>query len=65
MDKTGKILFKNLKQIITELREDINDEEIQRMIDEEDRDRDGQINYDEFMRVVWKAKSIKHSCEIL
>merc|ERR1719230_989779 len=43
-DNTGKISFKNLKRVTQELGENINDEELQEMINEADRDGDGQVN---------------------
>ncbi|CDU16091.1 caltractin [Plasmodium yoelii 17X] len=54
-DETGKISFKNLKRVAKELGENITDEEIQEMIDEADRDGDGEINEEEFMRIMKKT----------
>lgn len=54
-DETGKISFKNLKRVAKELGENIADEEIQEMIDEADRDGDGEINEEEFMRIMKKT----------
>ncbi|CAK4464104.1 unnamed protein product [Aphanomyces euteiches] len=51
---TGKISFKNLKRVCTELGENLTDEEMQEMIDEADRDGDGLINEEEFFRVMKK-----------
>ena len=42
--QTGKISFRNLKRVCTELGENLTDEEMQEMIDEADRDGDGLIN---------------------
>ena len=53
-DETGKIFFCNLKCVFKELGENMSDEEIQEMIDEADRDGDGEINMDEFMRIMKK-----------
>merc|ERR1711959_21841 len=47
-DKTGKISFKNLKRVAKELGENMTDEELQEMVDEADRDGDGEINEEEF-----------------
>merc|ERR1719498_1363100 len=53
-DETGKISFRNLKRISVELGETLNDEELQEMIEEADRDGDGLINPEEFYRVMRK-----------
>ena len=53
-DKTGFITFRNLKSICKELGENLTDNEIQEMIDEADRDNDGQINQADFLRVMKK-----------
>ncbi|KAJ1498203.1 hypothetical protein HMI55_005068 [Coelomomyces lativittatus] len=54
-DNTGKISFKNLKRVAKELGEHLTDEELQEMIDEADRDGDGEINEDEFLRIMKKT----------
>ena len=51
-DNTGKISFKNLKRVAKELGENLTNEEIQEMIDEADRDGDGEINEEEFLRIM-------------
>jgi len=43
-DETEKISFKNLKRVAKELGERMTDEELQEMIDEADRDGDGEVN---------------------
>ena len=54
-DETGKISFKNLKRVAKELGENMTDEEIQEMVDEADRDGDGEISEEEFMRIMKKT----------
>ncbi|KAH9556684.1 hypothetical protein CY35_07G043100 [Sphagnum magellanicum] len=54
-DETGKISFKNLKRVAKELGENMTDEELQEMIDEVDRDGDGEINEEEFYRIMKKT----------
>lgn len=54
-DETGKISFKNLKRVAKELGENLNDEELQEMIEEADLDGDGEVNEDEFLRVMKKT----------
>ncbi|KAL2651746.1 hypothetical protein R1flu_019874 [Riccia fluitans] len=48
----GKISFKNLKRVAKELGENMTDEELQEMIDEADRDGDGEIIAEEFYGIV-------------
>merc|ERR1712153_9545 len=47
-DNTNKISFRNLARVAEELGETIDDEELQDMINQADRDGDGEINLDEF-----------------
>merc|ERR1712029_930040 len=54
-DDTGKINFSNLKRVAAELGENLTDEELQEMIDEADRDGDGEVNQDEFLRIMKKT----------
>ncbi|XP_062513887.1 uncharacterized protein LOC134189586 [Corticium candelabrum] len=54
-DQTGKISFKNLKRVAKELGENLTDEELQEMIDEADRDGDGEISEQEFLRIMKKT----------
>merc|ERR1712010_116245 len=48
-EESGKISFANLKRVAKELGESMGDDEIQDMIDEADRDGDGEINEEEFL----------------
>ncbi|CAK6450122.1 unnamed protein product [Pipistrellus nathusii] len=54
-DETGTISFDNLKGVAMELGENITDEELQEMIDEADRDGDGQVNEQEFLHIMKKT----------
>jgi centrin-1 len=54
-DESGKISFKNLKRVAMELGESISDEELQEMIDEADRDGDGEVSQEEFIRIMEKT----------
>ena len=54
-DETGKISFRNLKRVAKELGENMTDDEIQEMIEEADRDGDGEISEEEFMRIMKKT----------
>eukprot|EP00802_Teleaulax_amphioxeia_P011180 Tamp_11210.p2 GENE.Tamp_11210~~Tamp_11210.p2 ORF type:complete len:216 (-),score=49.12 Tamp_11210:71-718(-) len=51
-DHTGKISFSNLKRVIHMVGERLTDDEIQEMIDEADRDGDGELGEEEFYRVM-------------
>ncbi|CAD7086317.1 unnamed protein product [Hermetia illucens] len=54
-DDTGKISFKNLKRVARELGENLTDEELREMIDEADLDGDGEVNQEEFLRIMKKT----------
>lgn len=54
-DDSGKISFKNLKRVAKELGENLTDEELREMIEEADLDGDGEVNQDEFLRVMKKT----------
>ncbi|XP_063169561.1 centrin-2-like [Candoia aspera] len=49
---SGRITFKNLKQIAGEIGEKLTDEELQEMINEADLDGDGEVNEQEFLKVM-------------
>ena len=53
-DNPNKISFRNLARVAEELGENIDDEELQDMINQADRDGDGEINIDEFYRIMKK-----------
>ena len=54
-DGTGKISLRNLKRVARELGETMTDEQLQEMIEEADRDGDGEINEQEFIRIMKKT----------
>ncbi|KAL7066340.1 putative centrin protein [Cryptosporidium serpentis] len=51
-DNTGKISLKNLRRVARELGENISDDELQAMIEEFDKDMDGEINEEEFLSIM-------------
>eukprot|EP00916_Digyalum_oweni_P004998 GHVL01008920.1.p1 GENE.GHVL01008920.1~~GHVL01008920.1.p1 ORF type:complete len:117 (-),score=29.96 GHVL01008920.1:331-681(-) len=51
-DNTGKITLKNLRRVARELGEGLSDDELQAMIDEFDKDQDGEINEQEFLSIM-------------
>merc|ERR1712178_78051 len=57
-DNTNKISFRNLARVAEELGENIDDEELQSMINQADRDGDGEINIDEFYRIMKKKGKV-------
>lgn len=54
-DQTGKISFKNLQRVAQELGENLTEEELKEMIQEADQDNDGEVNQDEFLRIMKKT----------
>ncbi|KAI4299321.1 hypothetical protein L6164_032790 [Bauhinia variegata] len=51
-DRNGKISVSDIKSIARELGEHFDDREIREMIDEADGDGDGEVNEDEFIRIM-------------
>jgi len=51
-DETGRMSFKNLKRVATEIGENLTDEELQEMLDEADREGNGEVNMDEFFKIM-------------
>ena len=58
-DETGRIAFRNLKRVARELGENMTDEELQEMINKADLDGDGEVNEEEFMRIMTYKHSFK------
>merc|ERR1711988_777523 len=52
---TGMISFDDLKAVAKELGETMSDEELREMIKEADKDEDGQVSEEEFMRIIRKS----------
>lgn len=51
-NNTGKISLRSLRRVARELGENMTDEELQAMIDEFDKDQDGEINREEFLAIM-------------
>ena len=51
-DSTGLITVRNLRRVARELGENLSDDELQAMIDEFDKDGDGQISEQEFLNIM-------------
>ena len=58
-DETGKISFRNLKRVARELGENMTDEELQEMINKADIDGGGEVNEEEFLRIMTYKHSFK------
>ncbi len=52
LDKSGYISIKNLKAIVKELGENIDEHELQEMIQKADQDQDGQVSEEEFYNIM-------------
>merc|ERR1712183_490436 len=50
-----RVSFKHLQRVAKELGERMTDEELQEMIDEADTDGDGEVNEEEFLRIMKKT----------
>ena len=51
-DGSGKISGEELKQALTSIGEDITDDQLVKMIKEADKDGDGQVDYEEFLKMM-------------
>eukprot|EP01068_Selenidium_serpulae_P005397 Selendium_serpulae@DN4002_c0_g1_i1.p1 len=54
-DDTGKISLKNLRRVARELGETLEDIELRAMIEEFDKDLDGEISEEEFLKIMQQA----------
>ena len=51
-DNTGRISLRNLRRVARELGENLSDDELQAMIDEFDKDGDGEISEQEWLNIM-------------
>merc|ERR1711957_996345 len=51
-DSTGKISMKNLKRVAAELGETMSDDDLKEMMTMGDTDGDGEVNQDEFLKIM-------------
>jgi centrin-1 len=54
-DESGFIDFKKLKRVAKELGENMDDAELMEMLEEADRDGDGKVTEDDFVRIMQKT----------
>ncbi|XP_071470133.1 uncharacterized protein [Marmota flaviventris] len=54
-DDTGRITLSNIRRAAKELGENLTDDELQEMLDEADYDGDGEINEEEFLKMMKKT----------
>eukprot|EP00919_Chromeraceae_sp_WS-2016_P015488 GHVR01036487.1.p1 GENE.GHVR01036487.1~~GHVR01036487.1.p1 ORF type:complete len:185 (+),score=36.89 GHVR01036487.1:95-649(+) len=54
---SGKISFEDLKRVALELGEGMSDEELREMIREADKNEDGEVDQEEFLRILRKSTS--------
>lgn len=59
-EKTGFLSIKNLRRIVRELGENIEEHELQEMIDKADLDHDGMISEEEFYLILTKKGPSAH-----
>ncbi|XP_067838926.1 LOW QUALITY PROTEIN: centrin-3 [Heptranchias perlo] len=66
-DDSGKINLRNLRRVARELGENMTDEELRAMIDEFDKDGDGEINQEEFIAIMTETSNLygKITAEVL
>ncbi|XP_074356434.1 putative calcium-binding protein CML13 [Apium graveolens] len=50
--KNGKISAADIQRIAKDLEEQFTNRDIQEIVDEDDQDRDGEVNFEEFMRMM-------------
>ena len=57
-DDTGKITLDNLRQVATDLKLTVSDKDLEAMIKQADLNEDGEVDIEEFIAVMKKAKVI-------
>merc|ERR550525_1749947 len=58
-DETGKISISNLRRVAQEAGERMTDKDLQDMIEEADQDGDGEVNEEEFFRILKRLKMVE------
>merc|ERR1719198_335578 len=53
-DQTGFVTLKNMKRVAKETNQTLDEEELQEMLNDADRDGDGQLNEEEFLTMLKK-----------
>ena len=53
-EETQKITFKSLQKAVRDINKDMKDDEILQLIQEADKDKDGAIGEDDFLKVLVK-----------
>ncbi|RZC70228.1 hypothetical protein C5167_033360 [Papaver somniferum] len=61
-DQNGFISAAELRHVMTNLGEKLTDDEVDEMIREADVDGDGQVNYEEFVRMMLAKQGKRGSC---
>lgn len=58
-DGNGQIVAAELKYVMAEMGQELSDQQVDQMIEEADTDGDGQINYEEFVRVMLSKRQLR------
>ena len=57
-DNSGKISLQNLKRVAKEIGENLPDEYWKELLEDADRDGDGELSIEEFMRIMRRVEDI-------
>jgi len=63
-DKSGSISAAELRHVISNLGEPVDEDEMEEMMNEADKDGNGQINYNEFVGVLLEGKQLPPPVQI-